>query len=61
MRVDTICADRLAYCPICGAPMRFAQSFPSFGAETPSQTFECKQCRLAVTAEEILEVSEMAG
>jgi len=36
--------------------MRFAPSFPNFGSRAPLQTFECKQCAIAVTAEEVLEI-----
>ena len=36
-------------CPCCGETMQLAQT--AFHAELPLETFECKPCGLAVTAE----------
>ena len=49
--VDT---DRLATCPSCGAPMRFLRTVPSAADLREMQTFECRPCRLAITAEEVV-------
>ena len=36
-------------CPCCGESMQLART--AFHAELPLETFECKPCALAVTAE----------
>ena len=38
-------------CPCCGETMQLAQT--AFHAELPLETFECKPCGLAVTAEAV--------
>ncbi len=38
-------------CPCCGEAMQFART--AFHAELPLETFECKPCGLAVTAEAV--------
>jgi rubredoxin len=39
-------------CPCCGEPMRFARTVSVSNANlSEMQTFECKPCGLAVTAE----------
>jgi hypothetical protein len=58
MGFDTICIDRVATCPTCGKPMRFARSFPNFGVNQPLQILECIPCRLAVAADEMLDFLE---
>ena len=35
--------------------MKFARSFPNFGAQAALQTFECRKCSVAFTTEEIAE------
>jgi len=58
MSSDTICIDRMAICPTCAKPMRFARSFTNFGANQPLQIMECISCRLAVATEEMLDFLE---
>jgi hypothetical protein len=58
MSIDTVCIDRIATCPTCTKPMRFARSFPNFGANQPLQILECIPCRLAVAVEEMLDFLE---
>jgi hypothetical protein len=41
--------------------MRFARSFHCGGGLSELNTFECKQCGLALTAEAALDASEMAA
>jgi hypothetical protein len=50
---DTISTDRLVTCPCCGVPMRFARTVPKVGDLPEMQTFECRLCHLAVTAEQV--------
>jgi transcription elongation factor Elf1 len=38
-------------CPCCGESMQLART--AFHAELPLETFECKPCGLAVTAEAV--------
>jgi hypothetical protein len=38
-------------CPCCGETMQLAQT--AFHAELPLETFECKPCGVAVTAEAV--------
>lgn len=54
MPIDTVSTDRLAQCPSCGKSMRFARSCTDIGVKAPSQLFECKECRLEITAEQVL-------
>lgn len=61
MGIDTISTDRLPACPSCGGLMKFARSLENFGARPALRTFECRQCCVAVTAEEALDVLELAG
>jgi hypothetical protein len=56
MHID---ADGLAACPSCGAPMRFSRT-PPIGGLPEMQTFECKPCHLAVTAEQVLQFPNFA-
>jgi hypothetical protein len=51
--------DCLTACPSCGAPMRFLRTLPPFGGLSELQTFECRPCRLAVTAEQVLHYPEL--
>ena len=46
-------------CPACGNPMRFTRMVPQLGGLKELQTFECRHCSLAVTAEAAAEVLEM--
>jgi hypothetical protein len=39
--------------------MRFARTVPKVGELSEMQTFECRLCRLAVTAEQVLGITEM--
>ncbi len=59
MNIDTISADWLLTCPCCGQIMRFARAVPKVGDLPEMQTFECRLCRLAVTAEQVLGITEM--
>jgi hypothetical protein len=52
-------ADRLTACPSCGAPMRFLRTVPTTGDLPEMQTFECRPCRLVVTAEQVLQFPEL--
>ncbi len=47
-------------CLSCGKPMRFARSISRPIGLPEVQTFECRTCGLAVTAEAAAEVLEMA-
>jgi hypothetical protein len=55
--VDHTETDCLTACPSCGAPMRFLRT--AFRASPELQTFECRPCRLAVTAEQVLQFPEL--
>ena len=44
-----------------GISMRFARSFPNFGAHAPLQTFDCIMCGLSVTEAAESEAAELAG
>jgi hypothetical protein len=47
--------DRFLSCPSCGAAMRFLQTTRSNRSGFRElQTFECRPCRLTVTAEQVL-------
>jgi hypothetical protein len=59
MTIDTISTDRLAACPCCGRSMRFARTVPKVGDLPEMETFECTLCRLAVTAEQVLQFPEL--
>ena len=59
MNIDTISTDRLLTCPCCGQTMCFARTVPKLGDLPEMQTFECRLCRLAVTAEQVLGITEM--
>jgi hypothetical protein len=48
-------------CPHCGTSMRFARSFPNFGARDPLQTFDCMMCGLSVTKTVPAEALELTG
>jgi hypothetical protein len=58
--MDNVKTDKFAICPGCGAAMRFSRIVPSIGGLPEMQTFECKPCHLAVTAEQVLQSSEWA-
>ena len=49
------------FCPHCGTSMRFARSFPNFGAHAPLQTFECIMCGLSLTEAALPGAAERAG
>jgi hypothetical protein len=51
--------DRLTACPSCGAPMHFLRTVPPMSGLPEMQTFECSPCRLAVTAEQVLQFPEL--
>jgi hypothetical protein len=59
MTIDTISTDRLVACPCCGRSMRFARAVPKVGDLPEMETFECILCRLAVTAEQVLQFPEL--
>jgi hypothetical protein len=61
MPIDTISTDQLVTCPSCGEPMRFARTVPKVGDLPEMQTFECRLCRLAVTAEQVRSIMEMVS
>jgi hypothetical protein len=61
MPVETISTDRLVTCPCCGKPMRFARTVPERSGLPAMQTFECLSCRIAVTAEQVLQFPELAS
>jgi len=46
--------DCSSACPSCGAPMRLLRTAPQIGDWRERQTFECKLCGVAVTAEHAL-------
>jgi len=46
--------DRFLSCPSCGAAMRFLQTKRLDRVFRELQTFECRPCRLTVTAEQVL-------
>jgi len=58
--MDKINTDQLAICPSCGAAMHFSRIVPSIGSLPEMQTFECRPCQLAITAEQVLQCSEAA-
>jgi len=51
--------DQLAICPSCGAAMRLSRIVPPIGGLPEMQTFECRLCHLAVTAEQVLQFPEL--
>ena len=53
MWIDTISTNPLVTCPCCGELMHFARRVPKVGDLPEMQTFECRLCRLAVTAERV--------
>jgi hypothetical protein len=57
--MDHVETDRLTACPSCGEPMRFLRIVPPTGDLREMQTFECRPCRLAVTAEQVLQCPEL--
>jgi hypothetical protein len=59
MNIDTIRTDRLLTCPCCGKTMRFARTVPKVGDLPEMQTFECRLCRLAITAEQVFGITKM--
>jgi hypothetical protein len=58
--MNNINTDQFAICPSCGAAMHFSRIVPSIGGLPEMQTFECRPCQLAITAEQVLQFSEMA-
>ena len=52
---------RAICCAHCAVSMRFARSIPQFDGLSDLETFECDLCGLAVTAESVAEVMEMAA
>jgi hypothetical protein len=58
--MDKITTDQLAICPSCGAAMNFSRTVPSIAGLPEMQTFECRPCQLAITAEQVLEFLEAA-
>jgi hypothetical protein len=61
MPMDTISTDQFVTCPSCGKSMRFARTVPKIGDLPEMQTFECRLCRLAITAEQVLGITEMVS
>jgi len=59
--IETIRTDQFVTCPCCGEPMRLVRTVPQLGELPEMQRFECRLCRLAVTAEEVLGIVEMAS
>jgi hypothetical protein len=53
MHIDN---NGLAACPSCGAPMRFSRR----GEYLNMRIFECKPCRLVITAEHLQQFPELA-
>ena len=47
----------LAACPSCGAPMRFSRTVSLI---KEMRIFECKPCRLVITAEHLQQFPELA-
>jgi hypothetical protein len=58
--MNNINTDQLAICPSCGAPMHFSRMVPPIGDLLEMQTFECRPCQLAITAEQVLQLPEAA-
>ncbi len=54
MSIDTISTDRLV-------TMRFTRTVPKVGDLPEMQTFECRLCGLAVTAEQVRGIMEMVS
>jgi hypothetical protein len=52
--MDHLDTDCFTACPSCGAPMRFLRTVPPAGDLREMQTFECRPCQLAITAEQVL-------
>jgi len=61
MRMQKSTSRRATYCPHCFVSMRFARTIPQFDGLSDLQTFECDLCGLAITAEAVAEVMEMAA
>jgi hypothetical protein len=57
MHIDN---DGLAACPSCGALMRFSRTVSLINDVAEMRIFECKPCRLVITAEHLLQVPELA-
>jgi predicted nucleic acid-binding Zn ribbon protein len=57
MHIDN---DGLAACPSCGAPMRFSRTISLINDAAKMRIFECKPCRLVITAEHLLQVPKLA-
>ena len=57
MHIDN---DGFAACPSCGAPMRFPRTISLINDAAEMRIFECKPCRLVITAEHLLQVPELA-
>jgi transposase-like protein len=57
--VDHAATDCLTACPSCGAPMRFLRTVPRLRGLPELQTFECRPCGLAVTAEQVLQFPKL--
>ena len=54
-RVDRVCIDWLAECPVCSKPMQVLQIAPEAGGAAETQTFKCDWCSLAITSETVLD------
>jgi len=57
--MNSINTDQLAICPSCGAAMHLSRIVPAVGGLPEMQTFECRLCHLAVTAEQVLQFPEL--
>jgi hypothetical protein len=57
--MNNVNTDQLAVCQSCGAAMHLSRIAPSFGGLPETQTFECRLCHLAITAEQVLQFPEL--
>jgi predicted nucleic acid-binding Zn ribbon protein len=57
MHIDN---NGLAACPSCGAPMRFSRTISLINDVAEMRIFECKPCRLVITAEHLQRFPELA-
>jgi hypothetical protein len=59
MPFETIGTDRFVACPCCGERMHFARTVTVNCGLPDMETFECKSCRLAIAAEQVLQFPEL--
>jgi len=53
-RVDSICVDWLAECPVCSKPMQASRIAAEWSGAAGLQTFKCDRCSVAITSETVL-------